>query len=273
MAEESVELRKENETLALLRQRRKQQQENLDLKKLIHRSLIQNMNDSPQVKFIVLTMRLLLNFFIYPSRCRFCTNPGLLALTMIDEVFFLSLECSFLRTYFLLLSKYVRALRFREVCSVFKMMSIIPDIPPRATSKAKNEKNEILRGVSTIMGLPLLNSGSYEGIPVEVVSSALSLAAHLVDTVASILNIHLDHPLRPFETFECVISPNFDHRSVTLVMSHLLSFIKRNLRLTSSFFEKALTQSSFPLQFVVASHPSNRCQFQHNTTFIRSFRG
>lgn len=101
------------------------------------------------------------------------------------------------------------------------MMSIIPDIPPRAASKAKNEKTEILRGVSTIMGLPLLNSGNYEGIPVEVVSSALSLAAHLVDTVASILNIHLDHPLRPFETFECVISPNFDHRLVREEVNNL----------------------------------------------------
>ena len=49
LAEESVELRKENETLALLKHRRRQQQENLDLKKLIHASLIQNMNDSPQV--------------------------------------------------------------------------------------------------------------------------------------------------------------------------------------------------------------------------------
>lgn len=90
-------------------------------------------------------------------------------------------------------------------------MPIIPDVPLR-TSIVKSEKTECLRGVSTIMGLPLLNSGNYDGIPPEIVSSALSITAHLLDTVSSILNIHLDHPLRPYETFECVAIPNFDHR-------------------------------------------------------------
>lgn len=92
------------------------------------------------------------------------------------------------------------------------MMSIVADIPPRTACKSKGDRVESLRGVSTIGGLPLLNSGSYAGIPVEIQSAALSFAAHLVDTVASILNIVLDHPLRPFETFECMASPNFDQR-------------------------------------------------------------
>jgi hypothetical protein len=62
LAEESVELRKENETLALLRHRRRQQQENLDLKKLIHASLIQNMNDAPQVILFKSTERIYANY-------------------------------------------------------------------------------------------------------------------------------------------------------------------------------------------------------------------
>ena len=102
-------------------------------------------------------------------------------------------------------------MRFREACAIFDMIKIIANPPPRS-SKMKNEKIEPLRGYSTIMGLPLLNNGVYDGIPVEIVSSALSFAAHLVDTVAAILNISLDHPIRPFETFECVTSPNSDQR-------------------------------------------------------------
>ena len=102
-------------------------------------------------------------------------------------------------------------MRFREACAIFDMIKIIANPPPRS-SKTKNEKIEPLRGYSTIMGLPLLNNGVYDGIPVEIVSSALSFAAHLVDTVAAILNISLDHPIRPFETFECVTSPNSDQR-------------------------------------------------------------
>lgn len=111
-------------------------------------------------------------------------------------------------------------MRFREACSIFEMMKIVTNPPPR-TSKVKNEKIEPLRGYSTIMSLPLLNSGDYDGIPVEIVSSALSFAAHLVDTVAAILNIALDHPLRPFETFECVTSPNSDRRCCNILFYHL----------------------------------------------------
>ena len=111
-------------------------------------------------------------------------------------------------------------MRFREANKIFEMMKIFVNVPPKSnksksekTDKSeKNDKSEPLRGYSTIMGLPLLNSGDYDGIPVEMVSSALSFAAHLVDTVAAILNIPLDHPLRPFETFECVTSPHSDQR-------------------------------------------------------------
>ena len=70
LAEESVELRKENETLALLKHRRRQQQENLDLKKLIHASLIQNMNDSPQVNYHSLATRFILFTYSAPA----CAN-------------------------------------------------------------------------------------------------------------------------------------------------------------------------------------------------------
>lgn len=104
--------------------------------------------------------------------------------------------------------KAARTSRWREVISVFRMIPIAVEIPTRT----KVFEPLFLRGTSTVMGLPLLNSGNYEGIPVEIVSSALYFAAHLVDTIASILNIHLDHPLRPFETFECVISPSSNLR-------------------------------------------------------------
>ena len=91
------------------------------------------------------------------------------------------------------------------------MMKIVINLPPKL-NKSKSEKTEPLRGYSSIMGLPLLNSGDYDGIPIEVVSSALSFAAHLVDTVSAILNLPLDHPIRPFEIFECVTSPHSDQR-------------------------------------------------------------
>lgn len=71
----------------------------------------------------------------------------------------------------------------------------------------------ILRGSSTIMGFPLLNNGNYEAMPCEIVSTALSLLCYLVDSVSSILNIQLDHPIKTFEVFEwCVISPNSNPR-------------------------------------------------------------
>lgn len=108
-------------------------------------------------------------------------------------------------------TEYVRCLRYREACALFDMIAIQVNLPPKS-NKARTGQSDPLRGFSTIMGLPLLNSGDYDGMPVEIVSSALSFAAHLVDTVAAVLNIHLDHPLRPFETFECVTSPNSDQR-------------------------------------------------------------
>lgn len=50
LAEQSVELRKEKENLALLQQKRKHLQESLHLKKLIKSSLVQNMAGASEVR-------------------------------------------------------------------------------------------------------------------------------------------------------------------------------------------------------------------------------
>ena len=53
LAEQSVELRKEKEMLALLRQRTLHLKEKVELKKLLKSSLIQNMTGAAEVKKIV----------------------------------------------------------------------------------------------------------------------------------------------------------------------------------------------------------------------------
>ena len=50
MAEQSVELRKEKESLALLEEKRKQLEQKLKLKKIVKESLIQNMDGAAQVR-------------------------------------------------------------------------------------------------------------------------------------------------------------------------------------------------------------------------------
>lgn len=67
-----------------------------------------------------------------------------------------------------------------------------------------------LTGCSTIFQLPLQNSGTYTAAPCELVATALAHVAHLTDVLSSLLHIPLVHPMRVFETFDCLISPRGD---------------------------------------------------------------
>jgi hypothetical protein len=100
-----------------------------------------------------------------------------------------------------------------------------------------------LNGISSILNLPLPNSGNYKGfthsplplmtwidIPVEVVASALSHISHLVNSLSMILNIKLPHPLLPFDTFESTIIRSHGnlsyvtHLPPSLLLIHFISF-------------------------------------------------
>jgi hypothetical protein len=90
-------------------------------------------------------------------------------------------------------------------------------INQQQSAKSKAKQSVPLKGCCTILGFPLQNSGNYQGAPHEIVSSALGLIAHVVDAVSALLNIPLDHPLHPFDTYECIISPQGDQRRVCIL--------------------------------------------------------
>jgi hypothetical protein len=109
----------------------------------------------------------------------------------------------------------IRAQRWKAAASLFDMIPVDADVPPRhpradaGTTSTTATTTAALGGSSTVMGLPLLNSGkyAYAGVPTELVASALSHAAHLVDALSAVLNLPLDHPLRPFEAYEAAVCP------------------------------------------------------------------
>lgn len=89
--------------------------------------------------------------------------------------------------------------RWKEVSDVFCMIPIVPTFP-----KMKSE----ITDCSTILSIPLLNSGDYSGTPPEIVSAGLGYIAHVVETLAAVLNIPLPHPIMPFGAFDyAVICP------------------------------------------------------------------
>jgi hypothetical protein len=79
-------------------------------------------------------------------------------------------------------------------------------------NKSNGNKDDVqlirLNGCSSLMGLPLQNNGNYNSHTSELVSSSLANIAHALEAIATILNIKLIHPLKVFESFECLISQN-----------------------------------------------------------------
>jgi hypothetical protein len=132
-----------------------------------------------------------------------------------------------------LLLQVIAAMRWRAATRLFSMIPITAEFPPRTLSPASppispstktsaNDRNTNkvssdrgyvnLRGSSSIFTFPLLNNGNYEGIPAEIVATALSHVSHLMDALATVLNIPLDHPVRNFDTYDCAISPHSNQR-------------------------------------------------------------
>ena len=105
--------------------------------------------------------------------------------------------------------------RWRVAESLFRMIPIQAEFPGSRKARAPSSGRPVavaLTGSSQIMGLPLLNSGEYDGVPHELVGAALAHTAHLVDALATVFNVPLDHPLKPFETYECTICPPWNQR-------------------------------------------------------------
>jgi hypothetical protein len=116
----------------------------------------------------------------------------------------------------------LKYLRLKKVLEVFSIFILKVDDSYNTCTHIQNEDtikhgNEMkLDGISTILDLPLTNNGDYQHIPHEITASALSYITHLVDTLSVILNIPPTHPIMPFETYDCIISPQNDQRCVIL---------------------------------------------------------
>lgn len=122
------------------------------------------------------------------------------------------------------------------------MMDLDAQLPERKVNRDdphKNTKSEdskpvelVLTGCSSILSIPVPNSGNYSGIlsctslnvfpsnpkslssisgtPVDVVIAAVAHIAHMVDSLSATLNIPLPHPLLPFEATDCMVSAQQD---------------------------------------------------------------
>lgn len=105
---------------------------------------------------------------------------------------------------------------FPSDVSTTKSTSNLPKTSPSTQSKM-GRRSVQLNGVSTICGLPLLNSGDIDRDTLttrsEVISAALAQVAHLAQCVAAILNIEAPHPLRLFDSHDCFISPGGDRKT------------------------------------------------------------
>lgn len=103
-------------------------------------------------------------------------------------------------------SKILEKKRWQEVLDAFHMIPIVPAFPERS----EQQQQAVLEivGCSTIVGIPLPNSGDYSGTPPEIVSAGLGHVAHLLETIATVLNVPLPHPVKPFGAFDyAVICP------------------------------------------------------------------
>lgn len=138
--------------------------------------------------------------------------------------------------------------RIKSALKVFRAMSIEVTLPSSGKGSSSsaidssahtshggpktNMGKQKLTGCSTILSLPLPNDGNYSGkqkrtalafvtthslsdhpsseAPFESTAMALSHAAHLTDAIAAALNIPLPHPITPFSSAECLISPQYD---------------------------------------------------------------
>ena len=86
--------------------------------------------------------------------------------------------------------QYLKYLRYKAALSLFQMI-------PIHVLRNGNGTGE-LSGISTILGYPLQNIGNNLGIPADLIISALSITCHLVDSLSSVFNIPLIHPMKVF---------------------------------------------------------------------------
>eukprot|EP01032_Pedospumella_encystans_P016272 gene16272-18570_t len=88
-------------------------------------------------------------------------------------------------------TKLLRIHRMNAAGNVFKLMAIDAQHPERIQHRTDKEqemskKAELsISGCSSILSVPLPNSGDYSGTPVDVVSTAVAHIAHLVDALVS----------------------------------------------------------------------------------------
>ena len=81
-------------------------------------------------------------------------------------------------------------LRHKAALSLFQMI-------PIHVLRNSNGTGEV-SGISTVLGYPLQNIGNNIGIPADLIIAALSITGHLVDSLSSVFNIPLIHPMKVF---------------------------------------------------------------------------
>lgn len=98
-------------------------------------------------------------------------------------------------------------LKFPIVCQVDARRPL-HDSHKKSNKRQYNKESLTLSGVSSILGVPLPDSGDYTLVPPYVVCSALGHVAHLLTHLGKVLNIPLPHQLLPFDTYDfAVIKP------------------------------------------------------------------
>lgn len=131
--------------------------------------------------------------------------------------------------------------RWRLALELFMAMRIevydsLKPVPSSSSSQPSKAASNV-QGCSTILGLPLLNSGHVEDIPIDVVSSAFSHIAHLVDCLSAALNIPLPHRLLPFLAFDhASVQQTCNLVSTRFIIRHLFIFVIAYLLSYSSTF-------------------------------------
>lgn len=195
LVEKAVTLSKEEEALYKLRRIREQLENQREIQGIILHRLRVNLEESSMV-----------GFFVW----------NLLKILVLKTPMHIYLQTLGLK-------------RLQRAIGLFDMMNIEVNRPQQpieilssVTLAEEKQKPIVLTGWSSILGLPLQNSGVYVDTPPELVASAIAHIAYLVDSISAIMNVPTTHTINSFEAFDCSISANGDLRCL-FTTSYILS--------------------------------------------------
>lgn len=99
----------------------------------------------------------------------------------------------------------LEALRWHLAIQLYKMVPI-KTYYSGENRLLKSNSTKAVSSISTILGFPMMNVGTTDGIPVEISKSSLIHICHFIDALTTVLNIQLIHPIDVFKGENCIIS-------------------------------------------------------------------